>query len=112
MSTATNTALNSRSMAGIIQISDGVATLENGDLNCDDINSSTLNTNTLTTASLTCNGIFRCNINGPYTIPTSISSLTGLLVSYGNTSNSGSTDLTNYQTRGIIHIFIGISTPI
>ena len=97
MSTATNTALNSRSMAGIIQISDGVATLENGDLNCDDINSSTLNTNTLTTASLTCNGIFRCNINGPYTIPTSISSLTGLLVSYGNTSNSGSTDLTNYQ---------------
>ena len=46
MSSTTNIAVNSRSMNGVITLSDGVATLENGDLNCDDINSSTLNTNT------------------------------------------------------------------
>ena len=39
----TNIALNSRSMNGIITISDGTATLENGDLQCDDINSNSLN---------------------------------------------------------------------
>ena len=37
MSSTTNTAINSRSMNGVISISDGVATLENGDLDCDDI---------------------------------------------------------------------------
>jgi hypothetical protein len=37
MSSTTNTAINSRSMNGIITITDGIATLENGDLDCDDI---------------------------------------------------------------------------
>ena len=40
---STNILINSRSMNGIITISDGSATLENGDLTCDDINSSTIN---------------------------------------------------------------------
>ena len=34
-------------MNGIITISDGSATLENGDLTCDDINSSTINSGIL-----------------------------------------------------------------
>jgi hypothetical protein len=34
MSSTTNIALNSRSLNGIITISDGLATIENGDLNC------------------------------------------------------------------------------
>ena len=50
MSSSTNIALNSRSMNGIISISDGVAVLENGTLTCSHINSDniTLTGNTLT----------------------------------------------------------------
>ena len=44
---STNILINSRSMNGIITLSDGSATLENGDLNCDDINSSTLSTGSI-----------------------------------------------------------------
>jgi hypothetical protein len=84
-------------MAGIILISDGNGTtIENGNIETGDINSDSLTTNNINTSLLTCNGEFRCNINGPLTIPTSISSLTGLLISYGNTSNSGATDFTNF----------------
>ena len=46
---STNILINSRSMNGIITISDGSATLENGDLSCDDVNSSTLTTGTINT---------------------------------------------------------------
>ena len=99
MSSTTNTAINSRSMNGVITISDGQATLENGDLNCDDIISSSLNTSNINTSLLTCSGKFECNLNGPYTIPISISNLTGLLISYGNVTNSGATDFTNFQSN-------------
>lgn len=94
----TNIALNSRSMNGVITISDGTATLENGDLNCDDINSNSLSTSTINTTLLNCLGKFECNSNGPYTIPTLISTVKGLLISYGNTLNNGSTDFTNFQS--------------
>lgn len=99
MSSTTNTAINSRSMNGVITISDGQATLENGDLNCDDIISSSLNTSNINTSLLTCSGKFESNLNGPYTIPISISNLTGLLISYGNVINSGATDFTNFQSN-------------
>jgi len=90
---STNILINSRSMNGIITISDGTATLENGDLNCDDIISSTL-----TSGIFTCRGEFRSNIIGPYTIPTLVSSEYGSLISYGNSSGNGATDFTNYQS--------------
>ena len=67
---STKILINSRRMNGIITISDGSATLENGDLNCDDINSSSLTTTTLNTGIFTCRGEFRSNTIGPYTIPT------------------------------------------
>ena len=38
-------------MNGIISITDGVAILEDGDLNCDDINSSSLSANNITTTN-------------------------------------------------------------
>ena len=93
---STNILINSRSMNGIITISDGTATLENGDLNCDDVNSSTLTTGTINTNIFTCKGEFRSNTIGPYTIPTLTSSEYGSLISYGNTSGNGATDFTNY----------------
>jgi len=83
-------------MNGIITISDGSATLENGDLSCDDVNSSTLTTGTINTNIFTCAGEFRSNTIGPYTIPTLTSSEKGSLISYGNTSGNGATDFTNY----------------
>ena len=92
----TNIALNSRSMNGQIVISDGVAVLSEGDLDCQDINSDSLTTNQINTTLLTVTGELRCNLNGPLLIPTSISSLTGLLISYGNVTNSGATDFTNF----------------
>ena len=98
MSSTTNTAINSRSMNGIISITDGVAILEDGDLNCDDINSSSLSANNITTSLLNVTGKFECNSDGPYSIPTSISSITGLLIGYGNTTNSGATDFLNFQS--------------
>ena len=96
MATSTNTAINSRSMNGVITITDGTATLEDGDLNCDDINSNSINTASITTGIFTCNGEFRSNLVGPYTIPISASAEKGSLISYGNVSNSGATDFTNY----------------
>ena len=98
MSSNTNIALNARSMNGIITISDGTATLENGDLNCDDINSNSLSTSTINTTLLNCLGKFECNSNGVYTIPILISTIKGLLISYGNTLNNGATDFTNFQS--------------
>jgi hypothetical protein len=80
-------------MNGIITISDGTATLENGDLNCDDIISSTI-----TSGIFTCRGEFRNNTIGPYTIPTLVSSEYGSLISYGNSSGNGATDFTNFQS--------------
>ena len=71
---STNILINSRSMNGIITISDCSATLENGDLNCDDINSSSLTTTALSTGIFTCRGEFRSNTICPYTIPTLVSS--------------------------------------
>lgn len=96
MATSTNTAINSRSLNGVITITDGTATLENGDLNCNDINSDSINTASITTGLFTCNGEFRSNLVGPYTIPVSVSAEKGSLISYGNVSNSGATDFTNY----------------
>ena len=96
MSSTTNTATNGRSLNGVISISDGVATLENGNLACNDINSSTINTTTLSTDNLTCKGTFLSNTNGSYTIPTATTSITGSLISYNNSSGNGETDFTNY----------------
>ena len=93
MSLATNIPINSRTLSGVILISDGIATLENGDLNCDDIIASTVDT-----IKLIVRGEFRSNTNGIYTIPTSISSEYGSLISYGNLSGNGSTDFTNFQS--------------
>ena len=90
---STNILTKGRSMNGITSISDGSATLENGDLTCDDINSSKINS-----GIFTCQGEFRSNLVGPYTIPTLVSSDYGLLISYGNTSGNGATDFTNYQS--------------
>jgi len=99
MSSTTNIAVNSRSLNGIVTISDGAGTtIENGNIETGNINSANLTTSNINTSLLTCTGKFDCNLNGPYTIPTSISSLTGLLISYGNTTNSGATDFTNYQS--------------
>jgi hypothetical protein len=92
----TNIALNSRSMNGQIVISDGVATISEGDIECDDINSNSLTTNQINTTLLTVTGKVECNTNGPYNIPTSISSVTGLLIGYGNVTNSGATDFLNF----------------
>lgn len=96
MSSTTNTAINSRSLNGIISISDGVAILESGNLECNDINSSSINTTTLSTNNLTCKGTFLSNTNGTYTIPITTTSITGSLISYNNTNGNGETDFTNY----------------
>jgi len=96
MSSATNIPINSRTLSGVILISDGVATLENGDLNCDDVISNTVSTGNMTTNNLTCKGELRTNTNGPYLIPTATTSITGSLISYGNVLNTGATDITNY----------------
>jgi len=93
----TNIAVNSRSMNGIILLSDGNGTeISEGNITTNDINSSTITTNTLSSNSMTCLGVFRSNTNGQYSVPTLVSSQTGSLISYGNTSNSGATDFTNY----------------
>ena len=89
MATSTNTAIISRSMNGVIIITDGTATLEDGDLNCNDIYSDSINTASITTGVFTCNGEFRSNLLGPYSIPVSVSAEKGSLISYGNISNSG-----------------------
>jgi len=99
MSSTTNIALNSRSLNGIITLSDGNGTLiENGNIQTGDINSSSLTTGNITSNIFTCNGELRTNLVGPYVIPTIISSLMGSLISYGNTLNSGATDFTNFQS--------------
>ena len=94
---STNILINSRSMNGIIIISDGTATLENGDLICDDVNCADVNATSLITGEInadifTCNGEFKSNAIGPYTIPTLVSSEYGCLISYGNVSGNGATD--------------------
>lgn len=97
MATITNTALNSRSLNGCILISDGNGTIiENGNIETGDIISDSLTTNQINATVLTVTGEVRCNLNGPLSIPTSISSLTGLLIGYGNTTNSGATDFLNF----------------
>lgn len=99
MATTTNIALNSRSMNNVILISDGNGTtIENGNIVTNDINSSSLTTGNITSNIFTCNGELRTNLLGPYIIPTTVSSLMGLLISYGNTLNNGSTDFTNFQS--------------
>lgn len=73
MSSTTNIPINSRSMNGIITISDGVATMENGDLtninnmdantsNIDNLGVNTSNINTLSVSTLNTN-TFNCNTN-------------------------------------------------
>jgi len=97
MATITNIALNSRSLNGCILISDGNGTIiENGNITTGDINSASLNTDNINTNLLNVTGKLECNSAGPYNIPTSISSVTGLLIGYGNVSNSGATDFTNF----------------
>ena len=94
MSYITNQALNCRSMNGVLSITDGVATLENGLLQCDNINTSNINSSGINGDSLNSTGIITSNTNGNYTIPTSVTNSQGLIISYGNTINSGSTDFT------------------
>ena len=94
MSYITNQALNSRSMNGILSITDGIAILENGLLQCDNINTSNINSIGINGNSLNSTGIITSNTNGNYTIPTSVTNSQGLIISYGNTINSGSTDFT------------------
>jgi hypothetical protein len=97
MSSSTNIALNSRSMNGIISISDGSAILENGQLVCSNVSANNISTSNFTTSSITCSGIFKSNTNGSYTIPTLTDNTVGSLISYSNTLNGGETDITNYQ---------------
>ena len=52
MSYITNQALNSRSMNGVLSITDGVATLENGLLQCNNINTSNINSSGINGDSL------------------------------------------------------------
>lgn len=93
----TNIAVNSRSMNGIILLSDGNGTeITEGNITTNDINSGNITTNNLNSNSMTCLGVFRSNTLGQYSIPTIVSSQTGSLISYGNTSGSGATDFTNY----------------
>ena len=95
----TNIAVNSRSMNGIIILSDGNGTeISEGNITTNDINSNSLNTNQLNTTLLNVSGKIECNSDGAYSIPTSISSITGLLIGYGHTTNSGATDFLNYQS--------------
>ena len=63
MSSTTNIAVNNRSMQGVITLSDGIATLENGELNCNNINSDNVNTNTATINTLTVPTINGDNLN-------------------------------------------------
>ncbi|MEY3752043.1 MAG: hypothetical protein RLZZ354_585 [Pseudomonadota bacterium] len=92
----TNIALNSRSMNGQIVLSDGVAVISEGNIDCEDINSANLNTDNINTNLLNVTGKLECNSAGPYNIPISISSVTGLLIGYGHTTNSGATDFLNF----------------
>jgi len=84
MATQTNIALNSRFMSGVITLSDGIATLENGELNCSNINSNSL---TATTANInnitvpTINGdnlnnctLTNCNVSADPIIPLGVAS--------------------------------------
>ncbi len=96
MATISNVATNGRSLNGILSLTDGFATLESGNLDCNDINSSSINTTTLSTNNLTCKGTFLSNTNGTYLIPTATTSITGSLISYNNTNGNGETDFTNY----------------
>lgn len=96
MATISNVATNGRSMSGVLSITDGVAVIENGNIDCIDINSNTVTTNDINSNTLTCRGVFRSNTLGATTIPTLVSSQMGSQISYGNTTNSGATDFTNY----------------
>jgi len=61
MSTLTNIPYNSKSMNGIITISDGEAIMENGDITASNINTDNINSNTHTVdGDLTVNGNFYC----------------------------------------------------
>ena len=52
MSSTTNIPINTRSMNGIITISDGIATMENGNLtNVDSLDANTTNSTTMTTTT-------------------------------------------------------------
>jgi len=62
MSTQTNIALNARSMNSIIIISDGIATIENGELNCNNINSNTANIQTLTVPTINGDNLNDCTL--------------------------------------------------
>jgi len=62
MSSQTNISLNSRSMNGIIVISDGSATIENGELNCSNINSSLATITNLTVSNITGDNLTNCTL--------------------------------------------------
>jgi len=62
MSSQTNIALNSRSLNGIITISDGTATIENGELNCNNINSDTANIQSLTVPTIYGDNLNDCTL--------------------------------------------------
>ena len=62
MSSQTNIALNSRSMNSIITLSDGVATIENGELNCSNINSDNATIQNLTISTITGDFLINCKL--------------------------------------------------
>ena len=62
MSSQTNIALNSRSMNGIITISDGSATIENGELNCTNINSDLATIQNLTVPNINGDNLTNCTL--------------------------------------------------
>ena len=79
MSTQTNIALNSRSMNSIIQISDGVATIENGEINCSNINSDLATIQNLTSPTINADNLnnctlLNCDVSADPTVPLGVAS--------------------------------------
>lgn len=86
MASTTNISINSRSMNGIITISDGTATIEDGNISCTDITGTTLNMTNVDTTNMNLQNL---NMTGSFEVP-DINDITTSygLVSFANYGNS------------------------
>jgi len=117
MATQTNVALNARSMQGIIQISDGVATIENGELNCSNINSDTATIQNLTTPTITADNLINCtltncDVSANPTIPLGVASkqYVDSVVSTGLTNVAYLNTINTFTKQNTFTIYCPIST--
>jgi len=79
MSSTTNISINSRSMNGIITISDGTATIEDGNITCTDLTGTTLNVTNVDTTNMTLQNL---NMTGSLEVP----DVNDILTPYGYAS--------------------------